>query len=170
MSDLTPPLVDECHRQSETCKYTAVTFTIWLRWLRAVRLFFVVAPVVFGALATWKILVQTSTLWASVFTLLATGLPPVYRAMRVDKAIRDYGNMSAVFTNLRDRFRQAALIHSLKPYEEFEREANRLLDKLEKARKEALTPPEFIFWLGRRKIKKGHYRHDHDESAGGNAE
>lgn len=170
MNDLTVPLVDECHRQSETCLFTAVTFTIWLRWLRAVRLFFVVAPVVFGALATWKILVQTSTLWASVFTLLATGLPPVYRAMRVDKAIRDYGDMSAVFTNLRDRFRQAALIHSLKPFEEFEREANRLLDKLDKARKGALTPPEFIFWLARRKVKAGHYHHDHDAELGAKAE
>jgi len=47
----------------------------------------------------------------------------------------------------------------------WQREANRLLDKLDKARKEALTPPEFAFWIGQRKIKKGHYHHDYDERA-----
>lgn len=83
-------LVDECHRQEENCRYTAVSFTLWLRWLKRFRLFCEVAPIVFGALATWKIVSQTSPTWAAVFTLLATVIPPVYKASKADRAIDDY--------------------------------------------------------------------------------
>ena len=54
--DPTKALIDECYRQSENCAYTATTFIIWLRVLRTVRVFYLVAPIVFGALATWKVL------------------------------------------------------------------------------------------------------------------
>jgi hypothetical protein len=34
-----------------------------------------------------------------------------------------------------------------------------------KARSRALTPPEWCFWLARRKHKAGHYKYDYDEKA-----
>jgi hypothetical protein len=52
----TDALVDECQRQSENCAYTATNFTIWLRWLRGIRVGLVVAPVIFGALAAWSMI------------------------------------------------------------------------------------------------------------------
>jgi len=46
---------------------------------------------------------------AAFLTLLATAIPPAYRASKLDSAIDDYTLLAGEFTNLRDRFRQAAL-------------------------------------------------------------
>ena len=60
MSDAAKALGDECQRQSESCSYTAVSFTIWLRCLCGIRTFATVAPIIFGALATWKVVAENS--------------------------------------------------------------------------------------------------------------
>jgi hypothetical protein len=161
--DVRQALVDECQRQSESCSYTAVSFFIWLRWLRRARVFFVAGPVVFGALATWQIVAQTSPTWAAVFALLATVMPPAYRASKADEAIEQYTKLAGEFTNLRDRFRQAALVTSKSPLDVFKAEARALFDRLDKARSRPLTPSPWSFTLGRWKIKKGHYEHDYDQ-------
>ena len=71
--------------------------------------------------------------------------------------------LTGEFTNLRDRFRQAALIASHRPFSDFDAEARQLMERLEKARSRALTPPEWCFKLAQRKHKAGHYSHDYDE-------
>lgn len=156
-------LIDECQRQAENCAYTATNFTIWLRFLHGFRVFSLVAPVIFGALATWKVVSQTSPAWGAIFTLLATVIPPAYAASKTGEAIEAYKRLAGVFVNLRDRFRQGATISSHKPFAEFEADVNLLIARLEKARAEMLVPPDWCFKLARRKLKAGHYRHDYDE-------
>ncbi|MGH7120903.1 MAG: hypothetical protein ACREFP_18275 [Acetobacteraceae bacterium] len=163
MSEPVQELTDECRRQEENCGYTSTTFTIWLRFLHYVRVSCLVAPVMFGAIATWKVVAQNSPVWAAVFTLLATVIPPAYAASRTSSAIEQFATLGGEFTNLRDRFRQAATITSKKSFTEFDAEVASLMDRLEKARHRILTPPEWCFWLARRKHKAGHYRHDYDE-------
>jgi hypothetical protein len=136
------------------CRDTAVSFTIWLRALRWTRTFYLVGPVVFGALATWQVLAGLPVL-AAIFTLLATAIPPVYRASRIDAAIEDYETLAGEFTNLRDRFRQAASISSKKSFAEFEAETKPLMERLEKARGRTLTPPDWYFKRALRKIAAG---------------
>jgi hypothetical protein len=160
----TQALIDECHRQSQNCRDTAVSFTIWLRTLRWIRTFSLVAPVIFGALATWQILTDVPV-WAAVFTLLATVIPPAYRASRFDSEIEGYKSLAGEFTNLRDRFRQAALISSKKSFAEFEADTKPLIARLEKARSQTLTPPDWCFKRARRKIEAGDYTRDYDEKA-----
>jgi hypothetical protein len=75
--------------------------------------------------------------------------------------------LAGEFTNLRDRFRQAALISSKKPFTEFEADTKPLFARLEKARSRTLTPPDWCFKLARRKIEAGDYAHDYDEKSGG---
>jgi hypothetical protein len=166
VSEPVQELVDECRRQEENCGYTATTFTIWLRLLHYVRVFCLVAPVVFGALATWKMVAQNSPVWGAVFTLLATAIPPAYVASRTSSAIEQFATLGGEFTNLRDRFRLAATITSKKSFAEFQVEVAALMGRLEKARSRMLTPPEWCFWLARRKHKAGHYRHDYDAGIG----
>lgn len=156
-------LVDECNRQFENCGYTSTTFHIWLRSLIGIRTFCQVGPIVFGALATWQIVAASSPVLAAVFTFLATVIPPAYRATRVEAAIDEYRTVGGEFTNLRDRFRQAAQIGSQKPWSEFEAEVKPLLDRLEKNRKRMLVPPDWCFRLAQGKHKRGDYIHDHDE-------
>lgn len=155
-------LVDECHRQEENCNYTAVSFTIWLRWLKGFRVACEVLPVVFGALATWKIVSQTSPTWAAVFTLLATVIPPAYKATKTDRAIEDYTSATGEFTNLRDRFRQAATIFAHEEFSQFEAKTKLLFDRLEKVRSRSLTPPNWFFKASQRKVQSGDYTHDYD--------
>ncbi len=135
---LTQALADECERQYENCRDTAVSFIVWLKALRWTRIFFIVAPIVFGALATWKLLAD-APIPAAVFMLLATVLPPVFKAIDLEGIIKDYEKLAGEFTNLRDRFRQARLIISLKPYSEFEIGVQALMPRLEKARSRALS-------------------------------
>lgn len=168
MTDKTPTqaLIDECHRQQENCAYTSTSFIIWLRKLRWIRTALLILPVLFGALATWQIVTQTSPLFAAVFTLLATVLPPVYAASKIDTAITDYETLAGEFTNLRDRFRQLATISAHKPFPEFEAEARPALDRLEQARGRALAPPEWSFRSAQKKVKSGDYAHDYDDRKG----
>ena len=158
---LSQALADECERQFENCRDTAVSFIVWLKALRWTRIFFIVAPIIFGALATWKLLVD-APVPAAIFTLLATVLPPVFKAVNLDDIIKDYENLAGEFTNLRDRFRQAQLVASLKPYPEFEAEVQALMPRLEKARSRTLAPPDWSFKRARKIIKTGVYTHDRD--------
>jgi hypothetical protein len=165
MNGAAQALVDECQRQYENCAYTSTAFTIWLRFLKGIRVSCMVAPVIFGALATWKMVAQNSPTWGAIFTLLATVIPPAYAASKTNSAIERYTTLGGEFTNLRDRFRQLALISSHKTFPEFEVDAKPLFDRLEKARGQMLTPPEWCFALARRKHRAGHYRHEYDQPA-----
>lgn len=162
MSDAAKALGDECQRQSESCSYTAVSFTIWLRCLCGIRTFATVAPIIFGALATWKVVAENSPTWGAIFVLMATVIPPAYRASRVEITIEDYTGLAGEFTNLRDRFREAALVTARKGLQELEAESKALIERLEKARRRMLVPPEWCFKLARRKHRAGHYTHDYD--------
>jgi hypothetical protein len=146
-------LIDECNRQSENCAYSATTFIIWLRVLCIIRLFCVVTPILFGALAAWKVMTD-SPAWAATRILLATAIPPAYRASGTDKIITDYRTLAGEMTNLRDRFRHAANIDSNKPFAEFDVTTKPLLDRLEKARARSLTPPEWCFRRARKKHRR----------------
>lgn len=148
------------HRLAENCSYTAVAFTIWLRWLRRLRTLCAVLPILFGAVATWKFL-EGAPILGAVSTLLATVIPPAYRAWKVDREIDDYTMMAGEFTNLRDRFRQAALVGSTRTFAEFDTEMRELVNRLDKARQKPLTPPEWCFKSARKKIKAGGYSHDY---------
>jgi hypothetical protein len=161
----TQALIDECDRQFENCRDTAASFTIWLRTLRWTRTLCLVAPVIFGALATWQVLTGSYPILAAVFTLLTTVIPPAYKASGIDASIQDYQSLAGEFTNLRDRFRQAALISSKKSFAEFEADTRPLIERLEKARSRTLTPPDWYFKLARRKIKAGDYTHSKDMKA-----
>lgn len=166
MTDRTEALKDECNRQAENCGYTATSFTVWLRCLRWLRTLCLIAPVIFGALATWKMLAQSPGL-AAVFTLLATVIPPTYKGSRLDESIKDYELMAGEFTNIRDRFRQAALVYSHLPFDEFEAKVEPLFARLEKARNRTLAPPQWSFERARKLHQKGRYRHDYDEERQG---
>ncbi|WP_342724169.1 hypothetical protein AAFG07_34600 [Bradyrhizobium sp. B097] len=105
-----------------------------LRWLRWGRTFRLAAPRGFRRAGELD--------WAAVFTPLAAVIPLTCRGSRLDDAIKDYETMSGKFTNIRDRFRQAALVHFQKAYPAFE--AIYSITRLEKARAQ-LGSPEMVF-------------------------
>lgn len=163
MNPIAQALLEECNREAENCQYTSLSFTIWLRRLRGRRTASMILPVVFGCLATAQIVTHYMPAMAAVFTLLATAIPLVYRASKTDKTIAQFTRLAGEFTNLRDRFRQLGEVGIHKEVAVFETEFRVLMARMDKARKNAGTPPEWCFEEARKKIKAGHMHHDYDE-------
>jgi len=116
-------LVKECERQEESCQYTAAGLYIWQKRARMWRNCFVVAPIVLGGLASSQILGALQQAWATwagaVLALLAGFFPAIYVSLGMDMRVSEIGQSAAEYTNLRDRFRQAAKVKSYLPVEEF---------------------------------------------------
>jgi hypothetical protein len=159
-------LKEECLNQFQNCGYTALTFTIWLRCLRWLRVLSWTAPVILGAVATWNIVGESVPWLAATCAFIAVLIPPTFQAAKLDASIKQYTLMAGEFTNLRDRFRLAAEYASLKPFDEFEAAFNSLFARLEKARARTLTPPHPCFLLARRQWQKDYYKPDEDHRSG----
>lgn len=165
-------LVRECKRQFDNCLYTSVTLHIWLRELRNIRTFFTVAPIVFGALATWSVFSKSDALplkiVASLFALLAGLFPAVYHALKFDEHLEMCERLTGEFTNLRDRFRQAAQFSSRQNFEKFKEDFDVLMGQVEELRSRSVTPPERLFKKAQAKIASGDYSFnvDLDEQKG----
>ena len=156
----------ECKRLSESCLYSSTSLFIWLRCARYIKVIFIVAPLVLGSLASWKLLTGFDLANVKIFTavaaFLAGLLPSIYSALKFDDHLDESKHLAAEFKNLQDRFRQAALVSSRKPFAEFETDVQVLMDRLEQARATSFTAPEWCFKLAQRKIKKGDYDFDVD--------
>lgn len=166
MNSKTYELAHECKRQFENCLYSAATITLWLKCLRVVQVLVVAISLLCGAFASWSIVNKSSNetvhLTVAIAALLAGLLPTILEALKIPKQIGKCERLHGEFTNLRDRFRQAALVHSRKPFAEFEALFNELMNRVDAARKEGVTPPEPCFWIARWKIQSGHYSFDID--------
>ncbi len=96
-------------------------------------------------------------LLTAISAFLAGLLRTVYAALKLDDHLEQCKHLAGEFKNLQDRFRQAALVSSQKPFVEFERDVTPLIDRLEKARSWSFTAPEWCFAAARKKIRKGDY-------------
>jgi hypothetical protein len=123
---------------------------IWLRWLRGLKVFFAIAPIVFGSLGSWKILSassdETMKALGALASFLGGLLSTIYSALKLDTHIAEVKTAAGELTNLRDSFRQAALVSSKKPFEESETEVAKLRSRLDKVRSQGLTAPDPCFW------------------------
>jgi len=166
MDEKQKQLIQECKRQSESCLYTSTALFIWLRILRYIKVVFIVLPLVCGSLAGGKILLATGgdnhKAFVAIFAFVAGLLPSIYAALKYDDRLRDCAVLASEFKNLQDRFRQAALVIAEKPFPEFEAEFEKLMERLEVARKPSFTAPEWCFKCAQKKVKKGDYHFDTD--------
>ena len=142
---------------------------IWLRCLRALRILFITLPIVLSGFASWKLLAtserQGIKFLAAVCALLAGLLPAVYAALKFDDHLEYCKQLAGEFKNLQDRFRQAALVYSLKPFDEFEAEFKQLRQRLEAAKSQSYTAPRWCFKKAQKEIATGVYKFDDDDTA-----
>ena len=89
-------------------------------------------------------------------------MPTVYSALKFDDHLQECRHLAGEFKNLQDRFRQAALVSSKKPFIDFEKDVQHLIVRLEEARAGSFTAPEWCFARAQKKIKKGDYDFDID--------
>ncbi len=130
---------------------------------------FIVVPLVLGSLAGWELLkgsgIQPLKLIASLGAFIAGVLPSIYSALKLDDTLNECRHLAGEFKNLQDRFRQAALVSSKKPFAQFEEDVRPLIERLEKARSQSVTAPEWCYKRGQRKVQAGDYDFDIDTKA-----
>ncbi|WP_188261982.1 hypothetical protein [Azospirillum tabaci] len=165
MNKHTIELAKEARRQFENCLYTAAALFEWLKFLRFCDASLSILPIIFSALATWRVFDATENKIAvGIFALLAGLLPIVQRALKLSTRITEVSKAAAEFTNLRDRFRQVATVSVHKDEEELERHFDATMGRMEKARQLCVTAPNWCFGVARKKIKKGIYDADFESS------
>ena len=162
-------LIQECTREVENCLYASTSMFIWLRWRRHVKTFFIVTPLVLGSFATWELMTQSEhwlvRLIAAFAAFIAGLMPSIYAALKYDDDIDKLRLVAAEFKNLQDRFRQVAVISSKKSFKEFEADFRCVMDRMEAARVESVTPPEWAFKQAQKKVQSGDYTFDVDLAA-----
>ena len=157
----TAHLVKECLRQFEACRQTAAALYIWQKHARFWRATFLIAPIILGGFAGSQILGQgageVGKIGAAFCSLLAGFFPAIFKALNLDMHLTSISRSATEFTNLRDRFRQAAHVRSLEPLETFQAEFEALMDRMDAVRMAAPPAPEWCFREARQKIGKGDY-------------
>jgi hypothetical protein len=168
MDQRTENLVDECQRQEESCLYTSTSLFEWLKWMRFLKIVFVVTPIILGAVATWPLLAkQDAFRWVTGACALLAGLAPaVYKALDFDVSLNLIATQANQFKNLQDRFRQAWRVAALGPFEEFKKEFEALMTRMDTARTSSLSAPERFFRKAQAKVAVGHYNFAVDAEAG----
>lgn len=164
-------LIKECKRQEESCAYTAVGLYIWEKWSRSWNTVFIVAPIILGGAASSELLANIPSSWTSYvaagFALLAGFFPAIYKALGMDMRVSEIGASATEFTNLRDRFRQMAAIHTQTSFEEFQPAFEQLMDRMDAARSASPTLPEWCFKEAQKKLDSGDYDFSVDDKKGG---
>ncbi|MFM0210642.1 hypothetical protein PQQ96_24890 [Paraburkholderia sediminicola] len=159
MDERTQNLIAECERQEESCLYMSTTIFEWLKSLRRWRFAFVVVPIVLGGLATWPLLTQKTELewFTGVCALLAGLTPAVYKALELDVNLKALASTAHQFKILQDRFRQASRVTALGGFDDFKKEVDALMERIDTAREGSITAPERFFKKAQQKIKSGDY-------------
>jgi hypothetical protein len=159
MDNHTKNLIDECKRQEESCLYTSTALFEWLKSIRCWKIVFVVAPIILGALATWPLLSQQDELawFTGACALLAGIAPAVYKALDFDVSLDMITKNAHQFKILHDRFRQAWRVTGLLTFEDFKKEFDDLMTRMDVARSSSLPVPERFFKKAQVKIQAGHY-------------
>lgn len=167
MADRTQEIIAECKRQQQSCNYTSTALYSWLKEVRVYRVAFITLPVVFGSIASAKILLKDTSLdWLTAIAALLAGLfPAIFKALDLDVSIKAMSDSAHRFEILRDRFRQASLIGATKPIDEFEEQFKLLMENMDDARAASLAIPERHFKIAQKKIGDGHYDFDADDLA-----
>lgn len=157
-------MINECKRQEESCLYTSVTLFEWLKALRCWRIIFVVVPIILGAIAAAPLVSSSQNYeWLTAICALFAGVfPAIYKALDLDVSLKTVADNAHTFKVLQDRFRQARTVAALGPAEDFNKQYNELLDRMDVARSSSLTPPERFFLQAKRKIDAGHYGFEAD--------
>jgi hypothetical protein len=152
-------IIVECKRQEESCLYTSTSLYSWQKEVRGLRVVFIVAPIIFGSIASVRVFADDPGYeWMVAFSAFIAGLfPAVFKALDLDVSLKSISDSANRFKILQDRFRQASLIGATKPVDHLEEEFKTLMERMDDARSASPSIPERHFKKAQDKIKKGDY-------------
>ncbi|MCM3680964.1 hypothetical protein [Sphingomonas paucimobilis] len=148
----------EARRQEESCLYTSTSLYLWLRQVRRQKQIFVIVPIILGAVAGFSAFKEhvPAVLVASL-TLIASLFPALADALKITTSVDEITASAATFKALQDRFRRLATITILSDIDAAETALGELMDRMDVARSNSITPPERYFTAAQAKIKSGDY-------------
>lgn len=145
----------EAIRQSESCLWTSTILYIWLRQVRRQRQFFIAAPIILGALASFTVLQNGAPAWVvASLALLASLFPALADGLKFETSVDEIARLAGEFKALQDRFRRLAHITVLGDADKAEADLAELMDRMDVARSVSVTPPERYFEMARKKIEE----------------
>jgi hypothetical protein len=148
----TDNLIDECKRQEESCLYTSTALFELLKHLRYWKVFFIVAPIIFAALATALPNIFSGTGWIAAICVMLAGIATaVYKALRLDVSLDLIAKAANQYKALQDRFRQARTLLAAGDYDKFNKEFLDRMQQMDAVR--AITTPHLKVTLTRRRLK-----------------
>ena len=152
-------LIDECKRQEESCLFTSTALFEWLKFLRCWKIFFVVAPIILAAVATGlPASLKPRLEWlTSACALLAGIAVAVYKALDLDVSLDGVAKYANQYKVLQDRFRQAWRVSAHGAFDDFKKEFDKLMGRMDTLRSSSPPPPERFFNKAQAKIRAGHY-------------
>jgi len=158
MNEKAIAIAQEARRQEESCLYTSTMLYMWLRQVRRQNTFFVIMPIILGALAGFSVLKDALEPWAiALLAFLASLFPALANGLKIQTSVTEISSSAAAFKSLQDHFRQLATITVLADSDGAEKELRELMDRLDIARSTSITAPERYFARARQKIEAGHY-------------
>ena len=96
--------------------------------------------------------------WLTAICAFLAGLAPaIYKALDFDVNLNVVAQHAHAFKTLQDRFRQAWNVTALGGFDEFKKEFDGLITRMDAARAASLTPPERFFKRAQRKIESSDY-------------
>jgi hypothetical protein len=102
--------------------------------------------------------------WLTGICAILAGLAPaIYKALEFDVGLNVVAQHAHQFKILQDRFRQAWHISALGSPDDFKKEFDALMTRMDAARSASLTAPEWYFKKAQRKVQSGHYAFAADE-------
>jgi hypothetical protein len=160
-------LVKECGRQAESCAYTGANLYVWQKRASFWRAGFLIAPIIAAGFSTSQLFTENLATYGKILAtfsgMLAGFFPAIFIALNMDMRVVEIARSAAEFTNLRDRFRQAANISRYAPYDEFKAEFEALMDRMDAIRSSAPPAPDWCFRETQKKMNKGDYTFTVDE-------
>jgi hypothetical protein len=160
-------LVKECLRQAESCAYTGANLYVWQKRASLWRAAFLVAPIIAAGFSTSQLFTEVFVPYGQILAafsgLLAGFFPAIFIALNMDMRVAEIARSAGEFTNLRDRFRQAANISRHAPFDEFKAEFEALMDRMDAIRSSAPPAPDWCFKETQKKMNKGDYTFAVDE-------
>ena len=159
MEERSQKLIEECRRLEESCLSTSTTLFEWVKSLRFWKWIFVLTPLILGGIANWSLLTQEDEYkWVTSICALLAGLAlAIYKALDLDVNLNLIGTRANETKILQDRFRQAWRVTALGPFEDFKKEFDGLMARLDAARSSSPVAPERFFEKAKKKIQAGHY-------------
>lgn len=159
MDEIFNEIVKECEREEENCLYTSTTFFYWLKSLRRLRIFFIIAPLILGGFSGVKILASPEIDWIKyllgISALLAGIIPSIFSALKLDQKLEQVDSAASRYKIFQGKFRRLKNIDSNTPG--FKAEFDKVIEQYEALKFSSLTPPERYFKMAKSKIDRGHY-------------